>query len=102
MRENETATPKAYLELGGCYSLLGEYAKSAQCHIRMMDRHPDFAMTYHAQYALVQNYQDMSREGLITASEAEQMTGSAFEEFLQKYPDCTTAKPARGWLNKHN
>jgi outer membrane protein assembly factor BamD (BamD/ComL family) len=68
----------------------------------MMDRYPEFAFTYHAQYALMQNYQDMGRTGLITSAEAEEMTKDAFEQFLQKYPDCTMAGPAKDWLIRHN
>jgi hypothetical protein len=43
----------------------------------------------------------MSKAGLLSQASAESRIRAVYEEFLKKYPDCTTMDYARSWLSKH-
>ena len=101
IREYESATPKAYYDLAGCYYKLGDYEKSAQCLGALMDKYPEFFRTQYAFFMVEMNYSDMSRAGLMSADGAEDNIKVIYESFLKKYPECTTADYARTWLARH-
>jgi TolA-binding protein len=80
---------------------MGEYEKSTQCYKMLMDKYPEFIRTRDAFFMVEQNYLDMSKAGLLSANGAEEKIRAVYEEFLKKYPDCTTTDYARSWLSKH-
>jgi tetratricopeptide (TPR) repeat protein len=101
IREYETGTPKAFFELACCYRRMGEYDKSTLCYKMLMDKYPEFIRTRDAFFMVEQNYLDMSKAGLLSQASAESKIRAVYEEFLKKYPDCTTMDYARSWLSKH-
>jgi hypothetical protein len=80
---------------------MGEYEKSTQCYKMLMDKYPEFIRTRDAFFMVEQNYLDMSKAGLLSANGAEEKIRAVYEDFLKKYPDCTTTDHIKAWLSRH-
>ncbi|MCK4782329.1 MAG: tetratricopeptide repeat protein [Desulfobacteraceae bacterium] len=95
-------TPSAYICAGSSYRRLGLYEESIQCYQTVVDKHPLYRFAGHAQFRVGRNYEEMSESGLMAVNEAVAMTRDAYENLLEKYPDCKTANIAKKWLSSHN
>jgi len=102
MKEFETATPKACCAAGDCYRKLDEYEKSNQCYQKLVDVYPKFISAGSTLYMMGQNYQQMGKSGIISKSEADAKTRAVYQQIVEKYPACPTAKQANNWLIQHN
>jgi TolA-binding protein len=95
-----TAVPEACLSSGDCHTKLGEYEMAVSYYQRVVDDYPEHHRAWHAQFMIGRNYELMSEAGLISKPEAEPKIRTAYEQLLQKYPDCKAVKAASAWLNQ--
>ena len=93
-------TPRACYFAGDCCHELGEYEKSVQYYQKVVDNYPTYGLAWSALFNIGSNYQQMSKAGLISKSEADAKTKAAYEQLLVKYPDCRAAIAAQGWLSR--
>ena len=94
--------PDAGCIAGDCYYELGEYEKSIGCYQKVVDGYPSFQYVWHALHMVGLNYEKMQEAGRISKPEAEPMIKAAYEQLLEKYPDCPRAEYVRNWLNQHS
>jgi len=92
---------EGYYYAGDCYRKLDKYKKSIQCYERIVDNCPQPYMCWSALFMVGYNYEEMKKSGLISASEADPKIRAAYEQVVEKYPDCPAAKHARWWLSRH-
>jgi tetratricopeptide (TPR) repeat protein len=97
--ESRTFVPQACYYAGDCYRDLGEYAKSILCYQKVVDSYPTYGMAWNALFMVGHIYQQMGESGLISKSEADVKTKTAYEQLLVKYPDCKVASIAQNWLS---
>lgn len=102
LREYETATPKAYSSAGDCYRKLNEYEKSNQYYQRIVNNYPMFIAAGNTLFQIGINYEKMSKSGLISNFQADAEIKAVYEQLLEMYPNCSAAKHAQNWLNRHN
>ena len=93
------AMPQACCWAGDCYHTLREYEKSRGCFQKVVDGYPEYRYAWHALYMVGRNYQDMGNSGLISKSEADTKTKAAYQQLLEKYPNCEVADEVRQWLS---
>jgi tetratricopeptide (TPR) repeat protein len=91
-------TAEAYHVLAICHERLDEYPKAIEYYQKVVDNWPDFEYAWSAQFLIGHNYKRLSAAGVVPASEAYGQIRAAFEQVIQKYPDCPAADAARGWL----
>ena len=95
-------TPSAYICAGSCYKMLGQYGDSIRCYQAVVDRYPLYRFAGYAQFRVGNIISDMGRLGLMAESEANIITRAAYENLLEKYPDCQACNIAKRWLGDHN
>ena len=93
---------EAYLFMGDCYRQLGQLQKAVENYQRSAGDYPDYKYGWHALFLTGHNYQRMKKAGGISASAADAETKAAYEQLLEKYPDCKAAKAAQDWLSRNN
>ena len=93
---------EAYLFMADCYRQLGQLQKAVENYQRSAGDYPDYKYGWHALFLTGHNYQRMKKAGGISASEADAETKAAYEQLLEKYPDCKAAKAAQDWLSRNN
>lgn len=96
------AAAEAYYYAGDCYRQLGEYGKSIECYQRVLSGCPEYEYAWNALFLIGRNYQGLKKSGVISKLEANTETRLAYEELLEKYPDCKAAKHAGCWLGWNN
>ncbi|MCW4050907.1 MAG: tetratricopeptide repeat protein, partial [Candidatus Bathyarchaeota archaeon] len=87
---------------GASYRALGEYEKSIECYQKVVDDYPSYHMAWHALFMVGRNYEELGKSAVIPQLEADMKIKTAYQQLLENYPDCSAAKPARDWLNRHN
>jgi len=97
-----TATAEACYLAGNYYRKLGEYEKSTEYYQTVVDGYSGYRMAWNALFLIGRNYENLEKSGAIPKSEAEPKIKVAYEQLLEKYPDCKAAKIARRWLSRHN
>jgi len=100
--EDRVVVPQSCCEVGNYYRKLGEYEKSAEYYQKVADDYPGDRMAWHALFMVGRNYEDLGKLGLVPQSEADTKIKAAYEQVIEKYPDCKAAKAAKNWLNRHN
>ncbi len=93
--------PHAYYFSGSCYERLDEFAKAVQCYQKVVDNWPKFEFAWNALFSLGHSYENIGEAGIISQSEADLKTKTAYEQLLERYPNCTAAKIAQRWLTRH-
>jgi tetratricopeptide (TPR) repeat protein len=97
---SRNVVPEACYYEGDCYYRLGEYAKAIQCYQKIVDSYPTYSMTRSALFNIGRSYQRMGRAGLISKSDADAKTKSAYEQLVARYPDCKFSATAQKWLSQ--
>lgn len=100
--DDAAVVPQSCCYAGDCYSKLGEYAKSAECYQKVVNDYPGNSMAWHALFMVGRNYEELKKAGTISESEADAKTRAAYEQVVEKYPDCKAAKAAKDWLDRNN
>ena len=96
------ATPHACCYAGDCYRKLGEYEKSIEYYERIVDDYSGDRMAWNALFLVGLNYEELKKSGSLWKSEADLKIKAAYQQLLEKYPDCKAAGHARRWLSRHN
>jgi len=86
---------------GNCYRRLGKYEKAIDCYKNVVEKFPDYNLAWNALFKVGRCYEDMEKAGAIGESEAKPKIRIAYEQLVEKYPDCKAAKIARSWLDKN-
>ena len=94
-------TAQAYKMAADCYRLLEDYPKAVEYYQVVVDRWPAYKNAWHAQYLIGRCYDRMKKIGLMKQEDTDGETQIAYELLLQNYPECSTAKVARRWLDRH-
>jgi tetratricopeptide (TPR) repeat protein len=84
-----------------CYGRLGQYEKAIGHYQKVVATWPDYEYAWNALFLLGQTYENLGESGVISKSEADLKTKAAYEQLLDKYPDCPAAKIAQRWLTSH-
>ncbi len=58
------------------------------------DSCPEYRMRWKALFLIGRNYENLKKTGLITESQANLKIKAAYEQLLEKYPDCEVAETA--------
>jgi len=98
---DSSVTISSYQLAGDCYRRLGQYDKAIECYQKLLLKEPEAEYNWHVQFLIGQLYQQMRNNRLISKSEANERTQSAYEKVLDDYPSCPAAAAARDWLD-HN
>ena len=98
---DSVATPKSCICAADCYQKLGEYAKSIEHCQKMVDEYSECPGAWSSLFMVGRNYQELKDTGGISESRADKKTKAAYEQLLEKYPDCKAAKIAKRWLSRH-
>ena len=102
LQPNAMYPAQAYCFSGHCYRKLGEYEKSTAYYQYVVANYPEHRTAWQALFRIAHNYEDMKDLGIISKTEADPVIKTAYQQFLEKYPDCKMAGVARRWLSRHN
>jgi tetratricopeptide (TPR) repeat protein len=94
-------TAETDLWRGACYGALGEYQKSAECYQKAADDELGDDLAWYALFMVGRKYESLKESGAISETEADAKTKVAYEEVVERYPDCPAAKIAERWLNRN-
>ena len=101
---------QALSRAGSAYRKLGQYGNSIDCYqavaeasaeIVAEDDDPGYALGRDAMFFIGRNSEDLGKLSLVSQSEADAVTRSAYELLVEKYPECRVADTARRWLARH-
>ena len=101
-KSNPMITAHAYYSSADCYRRLAQHSKAVEYYQMVVDNWPDFEYAWNAQFTIGLIYEGLKKSGDISKSEVDMKIRAAYEQLLERYPDCKTAKIARRWLNRHN
>ena len=99
-KANADYAPRMYYCAGECYRKLAEYKKSIDCYLKAVRDYPNYPEAWNAQFMVGRTYEEMLSAGLISESEAKPLITSAYQEVVNKYPNCKAAAAAQNWLNR--
>jgi len=99
---NSTIAAHAYYFSAVCYRRLGRCEKAIEYYQKIVDNWPDYEYAWNALFLIGRSYEDLKESGVISKSQADPKIKAAYEQLLEKYPDCPAAKIAQRWLNRHN
>ncbi len=97
----QTNTADGYSWAGHCYRRLGRYEKAIGCYRNVAEKFPEHNLAWNALFLVGQCYEDMQQSGTISESEAKTKITAAYQQLVEKYPDCQAAKIAKSWLEKN-
>jgi tetratricopeptide (TPR) repeat protein len=103
---------QAHYYAAGCYRRLGEYQKSTASYETVYagyshcepDAEPGYIMAWNSLFLQGRNYEALKESGGISISkaEADQKIKAAYQQLLDRYPDCPATGHARRWLSCYN
>ena len=99
---NSTIAAHAHYFSAVCYRRLGRCEKAIEYYQKIVDNWPDYEYAWNALFLIGRSYEDLKESGVISKSQADPKIKAAYEQLLEKYPDCPAAKIAQRWLNRHN
>jgi TolA-binding protein len=99
---NSKANAEACYNAGECYYKTRNYPKAIVYYQKLVDEHSYYPLTWNALFRVGHSYEKMAAAGLISEAEAEPKIRAAYNQLIEKYPDCKAAKAARRWLSQHN
>ncbi len=82
-----------------CYGRLGQYEKAIKYYQKVVDNWPEYKSAPSAQSRIAKTYKWLLRFGVMSESEAERAITVAFEQLVEKFPNCTAVKSAKEWLD---
>jgi TolA-binding protein len=91
----------AYYRSGNCYVDLGQYDRAVEKYTQLLENYPDYSLAWDIQFRIGRCYQGLKDNNAVDRSLADALTKAAYEEILEKYPDCPAAKAAENWIKKH-
>ena len=83
-----------------CYNRLGEYDKAIRYYQRVVDYYPEYDLAWNALFRVGDINQVLKKSGAISQSNADLKTKAAYEQLLERYPNCKVAKQVRDWLSR--
>jgi len=96
-----TNTADGYSWAGHCYRKLGKYEKAIDCYSNVAEKFPWHDLAWNSLLLVGRCYEDMQQSGAISETEAKSKIRVAYEQLVEKYPDCKAAKIAQSWLDKN-
>jgi tetratricopeptide (TPR) repeat protein len=96
-----TYTALSYYFAADCYCRLGQYEKAVGYYQKVVNNWPDYEYAWNALFLIGRSYEDLKESGVISKSQADPKIKAAYEQLLEKYPDCPAAKIAQRWLTSH-
>jgi tetratricopeptide (TPR) repeat protein len=101
---------QAHYYAADCYRRLGEYQKSTASYEKVYagysqcerDAEPQYDMGWNSLFLTGLNYEALKEAGAVSQSQADLKTKTAYEQLLEKYPDCPATRHARRWLSHYN
>jgi TolA-binding protein len=92
---------EAYRVSAQSYEVLGDYAKSVEYYQQSVDKYPKDPLSWHAQFMIGRNYENLLKQGLLSEAEAKPLIRTAYTKLLQNYPNCKAVTAAQNWLNRN-
>ena len=92
--------PQTYYFSAVCYGRLGEYEKAIRYYQRVVDYYPEYDLAWNALFRVGDINQVLKKSGAISQSNADLKTKAAYEQLLERYPNCKVAKQVRDWLSR--
>jgi TolA-binding protein len=92
-------TAQAHYFSAACYRDLGDYAKAIEYYETVVDLWPDYEYAWNAQFLIGHSYEHLRNAGAVPVAEANPRIKAAYDQVVQKYPDCPAARAARNWLS---
>ena len=97
-----TVAGEAYWLAAESYCRLGQYEKAIECCEKVVNDYPEHRRAWNALSTVGSSYEILKNAGAVSEQEANAKTKSAYEQLLEKYPDCPAVKDVRDWMNLHN
>ena len=97
-----SAAAEACYLVGNHYRKSGEYEKSAQYYQKVADEYSGYRMAWNAQFMIGWNYEKLKESGALSESEADAKIRTAYQQVVERYPDCKAVNIAQSWLSHHN
>jgi len=94
-------TPMAWYFSGQCWRRLGDYEKGIECYEKVVADWPAYQYASDSQFTIGRIYQKLAKKGIVPKAESEVKIKAAFQQLVEKYPDCRMAGYAQDWLNRH-
>jgi tetratricopeptide (TPR) repeat protein len=94
-------TADAHYFSGVCCRYLGEYLDAITHYRTVVDNWPGYPYAWNAQFLIGYCYKQLSVLGAVSESVAHAQIKAAYEQVVQKYPDCPAAAAARDWLKNN-
>ncbi len=95
-------TPYALSWAADCFQRTGDFTNSIAFYKRVANEYPTHKLAGRSLFSAGGNYADMKALGLLSNSEADAGTKTAYQRLVDTYPDYKGAKHARSWLARHN
>jgi len=83
---------------GDCFYKVGDYEKSVAYYQKVADDEPDYRYAWYAVFMVGRNYEFLKGSGVMDDAELEARIKAAYEQLLERYPDCRSVDYARSWL----
>lgn len=96
-----TMTVQAYYYAANCCQRLGQFEKAINYYKKVVDNWPGYEYAPNARFKIGHCYEGLKGAGAIKKSAADAQIKAAYEQALEKCPNCPAAKAARNWL-KYN
>ena len=93
--------PQIYSCVGLGYRKLGQYEKSIDYYLKVIDDYPEHYFARSSMLQIGRNYQSLKNSGAMSASEADLKTKAAYELLVDTYPASGVAGIASSWLSQY-
>ena len=100
LSSSSTYAPQTNYFSAVCYGRLGEYDKAIRYYQKVVDYYPEYDLAWNALFRIGDINQVLKKSGAISQSDADLKTKAAYEQLLEKYPDCKVAEHVRDWLSR--
>jgi tetratricopeptide (TPR) repeat protein len=94
--------PQVCCWLGDSYERMGNFQKSNGYFQKIVDSYPAHEMVWNALLKIGRNYEALLKTGILSKSEAEPKIRAAYQQIIDKYPDCAAVNYARKWLSRNS
>jgi len=85
-----------------CCERLSEYENAIQYYQRAVDNWSDYEYAWHIQFMIARTYECLRQSGTIPEADLDPVIKDAYQQLLERYPDCPVAKAARTRLDYYN
>jgi len=94
-------TAMAWYHAAVCHDRVGRPESAIERYQKVVDTWPDFELASDALFQIGHTSQALKESGAMSKQEADLKTRAAYEQLLEKYPECNAAKAARLWLKRN-